>query len=163
MACSWGWALVMLTGGKTIYRIHSQVGEGAEAEESVSVDDSDFVSAQVSEWNNKSNKSSHTRNLKMFAFTACGVRWLMCLTGVTHSKRTEERPWKVSLSICWIRLCWKFLRREKCRRHYDANCEVGAQSKARKFIFFLHMVQVQRHNIEIIYNLALYNHHHTWK
>lgn len=39
----------MLTGGKTIYRIHSQVGESAEAEESVSVDDSYFVSAQVSE------------------------------------------------------------------------------------------------------------------
>ena len=33
----------------------------------------------------------------------------MCVTEWTYSKRRAERPWKVSLSICWIWLCWKLL------------------------------------------------------
>lgn len=38
----------MMIGGKIIHRPYSQVGECGEGEESISVDDSDFISTQVS-------------------------------------------------------------------------------------------------------------------
>lgn len=31
---------------------------------------------------------------------------------VTHSERSADRPWKVSLSISPMQLCWKFLQTE---------------------------------------------------
>lgn len=51
-----------LTGACTIRLIHSQVGERDEAEEGVSVDDSDFVSAQVA------GNTYHTPGMKTFGF-----------------------------------------------------------------------------------------------
>lgn len=78
------------------------------------------------------------------AYVRSSARWLMCATRMTHSKRRDERPWKVSLSIWWIRLCWKFLWRIKS--YYSTDCKAWAQLKTRVHIYkyiYTHILYVR--------------------